>query len=97
MLQKDYVKRGRTNLNSYSCRKKINKEWKKITFFIVIIILVIFIEIYYCITRNKYIPEPNNNSLNKTNKDIDNLPHKPEEQWRYIKELENQCTKSKKI
>ncbi|MFS1538741.1 MAG: SPOR domain-containing protein [Candidatus Phlomobacter fragariae] len=90
MAQRDYVRRGRTTSrkNKHSGKKKSNQGLPKTTLAVAIAIVVIFIGGLYYITQNKRIPVLNRTTLPNTNQPVSNLPPKPEERWRYIKELE---------
>lgn len=94
MAQKDYVSRGVSRKHVAGARHKPSNRKKlgftkvsKVVLALAVSLLVIFINGRYFITHNKpnnlpLLPKPNNCPSN-------NLPPKPEERWRYIKELEN--------
>lgn len=94
MAQKDYVRRGRTTSrkNKYSGKKKLNPGLPKATLAVAIAIVVIFIGGLYFITQNKRVPVLNRTISPNTNQPASSLPPKPEERWRYIKELEKRGT-----
>ncbi|HEY0210950.1 cell division protein FtsN [Acerihabitans sp.] len=90
MAQRDYVGRGRTNTR----RKKTNSRKKrsssgisKTMIALAVALLITFVGGLYFIAHNKteeavILPSHGNHTSN-------GLPPKPEERWRYIKELEN--------
>ena len=90
MAQRDYVGRGKTNTR----RKKTNSRNKrsssgisKTMIALAVAVLITFIGGLYFIAHNKaeeaaILPSHGNHTGN-------GLPPKPEERWRYIKELEN--------
>ncbi|MGL9769232.1 MAG: SPOR domain-containing protein [Sodalis sp. (in: enterobacteria)] len=91
MIQRDYVGRGesssikRKTTNSKKNRSSLGKS--KTIIVLVAAILIIFISDLYFIAHNKsedtvIMPNHSKNTEN-------GLPPKPEERWRYIKELEN--------
>lgn len=90
MAQKDYVSRGHVagaRHKPSSRKKRGSTKVSKTVLALATALLVIFISGLYSITHNKpnsvpLLPTPNNRPSN-------NLPPKPEERWRYIKELEN--------
>ncbi|MFP3029372.1 MAG: SPOR domain-containing protein [Arsenophonus sp.] len=91
MVQKDYVRRGRITTprkNKYLEKKKTNQGVPKAIFAVAIVIVVIFISVLYYITKNKRVPILNKRTFLNNNHSVINLPPKPEERWRYIKELE---------
>ncbi|MGP1954640.1 MAG: SPOR domain-containing protein [Arsenophonus sp. NC-QC1-MAG3] len=91
MAQKDYVRLGRTILykNTRSGKKKLNQGLPKTTLTVAILIVIIFIGSLYYITQNKRVPVFNKKILSNNSQLVTSLPPKPEERWRYIKELEN--------
>lgn len=93
MAQKDYVKRGRTTSrkNKHSGKKKSNQGLPKTTLAVAIAIVVIFIGGLYFITQNKRVPVLDRTISPNANQPV-SLPPKPEERWRYIKELEKRGT-----
>lgn len=90
MVQKDYVSRGHVagaRHKPSSRKKRGSTKVSKTVLALAAALLVIFIGGLYFITHNKpnsvpLLPIPNNRPGNS-------LPPKPEERWRYIKELEN--------
>ncbi|MGP1956799.1 MAG: SPOR domain-containing protein [Arsenophonus sp. NC-PE1-MAG3] len=90
MAQKDYVRLGRTipRKNMRSGKKKLNQGLPKATLTVAILIIVIFITGLYYITKNKPVPVFNKKILTNNSQLVTSLPPKPEERWRYIKELE---------
>ncbi|MCP1064971.1 cell division protein FtsN [Serratia symbiotica] len=88
MEQKDYVSRGHVagaRHKPSSRKKRGSTKVSKTVLALAAALLVIFICGLYFITQNKpngvpLLPKPNNRLSN-------NLPPKPEERWRYIKEL----------
>lgn len=90
MAQKDYVSRGhvaRARHKPSSRKKRSSTKISKTVLALAAALLVIFIGGLYFIMQKK----PNNLPLLPTlnNLPSHNLPPKPEERWRYIKELEN--------
>ncbi|PWC09701.1 cell division protein FtsN [Brenneria roseae subsp. americana] len=91
MAQRDYVSRGRSNTRrkkTTSRRKSSASGTSKTMVALAVAVLVTFAGGLYFIAHNK--PEespvlPHQNAAGKGN----GLPPKPEERWRYIKELEN--------
>jgi len=90
VAQKDYVSRGHVagaRRKTSSRKKRGSTKVSKTLLALAAALLVIFIGGLYFITHNKpnsvpLLPTPSNRPGN-------NLPPKPEERWRYIKELEN--------
>ncbi|TKI03440.1 cell division protein FtsN [Martelella alba] len=90
MAQRDYVSRGRTNTRrrkSGSRSKRASSGISKTMVALAVAVLVTFIGGLYFIAHNKsqeavILPNHGNHTGN-------GLPPKPEERWRYIKELEN--------
>ncbi|EJD6083105.1 MULTISPECIES: cell division protein FtsN [Providencia] len=88
MAQKDYVARGRS-----SARKKGKGKSKKAqglpmtTLVVAVVIVVLFVGGLFYITQNKKDTLPPQ-SVVPTAPTGSTLPPKPEERWRYIKELE---------
>ncbi|MGP1924351.1 MAG: SPOR domain-containing protein [Arsenophonus sp. NEOnobi-MAG3] len=91
MAQKDYVRRGRSitpHKNKHSGKKKLNQGLLKTTFAVAIVIVVIFISVLYYVTQNKPVLVLNKTTFLNNSQPVSSLPPKPEERWRYIKELE---------
>lgn len=90
MAQKDYVRRGRTTprKNKHTGKKKSNQGLPKTTLAVAIAIVIVFIGGLYYITQNKRVPVLNKTTSPNSNQPVNSLPPKPEERWRYIKELE---------
>ncbi|MGP1928794.1 MAG: SPOR domain-containing protein [Arsenophonus sp. NC-WZS1-MAG3] len=90
MAQKDYVRLGRTipYKSTRSGKKKLNQGLPKTTLTIAILIVIIFIGGLYYITQNKRVLAFNKKILTNNSQLLTSLPPKPEERWRYIKELE---------
>ncbi|MDW5502803.1 cell division protein FtsN [Pseudomonas lundensis] len=90
MAQKDYVSRGRAagaKRKTPSRKKRSSPKVSKTVLALAVALLVIFIGGLYFITHNKQddtqlLPVHSSRPGN-------GLPPKPEERWRYIKELEN--------
>ncbi|MFC0226582.1 cell division protein FtsN [Serratia aquatilis] len=90
MAQRDYVGSGRSGAarrKSTSRKKRSSPKVPKTVVALAVALLVVFIGGLYFITHNKpddapVIPAHNTRPGN-------GLPPKPEERWRYIKELEN--------
>ncbi|MGG4610082.1 cell division protein FtsN [Providencia sp. Me31A] len=88
MAQKDYVARGRS-----SARKKSKGKSKKsqglpmTTLVVAVAIVVLFVGGLFYITQNKK-DAPLPQTVVPTTQPASTLPPKPEERWRYIKELE---------
>ncbi|XBS69953.1 cell division protein FtsN [Acerihabitans sp. KWT182] len=90
MAQRDYVSRGRTNTRRRkpnSRKKRSSSGISKTMIALAVAVLVTFIGGLYFIAHNKseeavIVPNHGNHTNN-------GLPPKPEERWRYIKELEN--------
>ncbi|MBS9442760.1 cell division protein FtsN [Photorhabdus heterorhabditis] len=89
MAQRDYVSRGRSNPRRKNTDKKKHQTQglPKTTLAVAIALVVIFIGGLYFITHNKQESAPD--TLPKHPQQNHGLPPKPEERWRYIKELEN--------
>ncbi|MEE3651503.1 MULTISPECIES: cell division protein FtsN [unclassified Brenneria] len=90
MAQRDYVSRGRsgTRRKKTTGRRKSNTSGtSKIMIALAVAVLVTFAGGLYFIAHNKPEESPvlPHQSMGKGN----GLPPKPEERWRYIKELEN--------
>ncbi|EKT61240.1 cell division protein FtsN [Providencia sneebia] len=90
MAQKDYVARGRS-----PARRKNSKGKKKktqglpmATLIVAVAIVVLFVGGLYFITQNKK-DAPQETTAHPTTKPENKLPPKPEERWRYKKELES--------
>ncbi len=90
MAQRDYVARGRTSARrkKSSPKKKKTQGLPKTTLAVAIAIVLIFIGGLYFISQNKKVVPQGIENL-KPVKPANTLPPKPEERWRYIKELEN--------
>lgn len=90
MAQKDYVSRGRAagaKRKPPSRKKRSSTKVSKSMLALAAALLVVFVGGLYFLTHNKsdgvpLLPAHGNRPGN-------NLPPKPEERWRYIKELEN--------
>lgn len=86
MAQKDYVRRGK---GLSSRRKKDSGKRQRssslLLIGIAVIVVLLFIAGLYFISHNQKSPVPRPAHTNNHN----GLPPKPEERWRYIKELEN--------
>ncbi|AHG20133.1 cell division protein FtsN [Chania multitudinisentens RB-25] len=89
MAQRDYVSRGRSGAarRKTTNRKRSSPKVSKTVVALAVALLVVFIGGLYFITHNKpddapLLPTPGTHPSN-------GLPPKPEERWRYIKELEN--------
>ncbi|CAI1188656.1 Cell division protein FtsN [Serratia ficaria] len=90
MAQKDYVSRGRAagaKRKTPSRKKRSSPKVSKTVLALAAALLVIFIGGLYFITHNK--PDDAPLLPAHTNRPGNGLPPKPEERWRYIKELEN--------
>lgn len=90
MAQKDYVSRGRAagaKRKTPSRKKRSSPKVSKTVLALAAALLVIFVGGLYFITHNK--PEDAPLLPAHTNRPGNGLPPKPEERWRYIKELEN--------
>lgn len=89
MAQRDYVSRGRSGARrkSPSRKKRSAPAISKTVVALAVALLVVFIGGLYFITHNKpgELPLLPNHDPRTGN----GLPPKPEERWRYIKELEN--------
>ncbi|CUR53484.1 Cell division protein FtsN [Serratia symbiotica] len=91
MVKKDYInhKKYIKNNKKYSNKNKINiLNFIKNNIFLILISLIFFICSFYYIIHYKIEKIPlssiQNNNLSN------NLPQKPKERWKYIKELEKQ-------
>ncbi|PJE87096.1 cell division protein FtsN [Yersinia mollaretii] len=89
MAQRDYVSRGRSGARrkSPSRKKRSSPAISKTVVALAVALLVVFVGGLYFITHNKpgdlpLLPSHDPRTGN-------GLPPKPEERWRYIKELEN--------
>ncbi|WP_413736574.1 cell division protein FtsN [Sodalis sp. RH21] len=90
MAQRDYVGRGKTNTRrkkTNSRKKRTSSGISKTMIALAAAVLITFIGGLYFIAHNKaeeavILPSHGNHTSN-------GLPPKPEERWRYIKELEN--------
>ena len=90
MAQKDYVSRGRAagaKRKTPSRKKRSSPKVSKTVLALAVALLVIFVGGLYFITHNK--PDDVPLLPAHTNRPGNGLPPKPEERWRYIKELEN--------
>ncbi|MGB8663907.1 MAG: cell division protein FtsN [Serratia inhibens] len=89
MAQKDYVGRGRTGARrkTPSRKKSSSPKVSKTVLALAVALVVIFIGGLYFITHNKTDDVPLLPA--HSNRPGNGLPPKPEERWRYIKELEN--------
>lgn len=90
MAQKDYVSRGRAagaKRKPPSRKKRSSPKVSKTVLALAVALLVIFVGGLYFITHNK--PDDVPLLPAHTNRPGNGLPPKPEERWRYIKELEN--------
>jgi cell division protein FtsN len=89
VAQKDYVSRGRSGARRKSTNRKKNSApaISKTVMALAVALLVVFVGGLYFITHNKpgELPLLPNHGPRTGN----GLPPKPEERWRYIKELEN--------
>ncbi|MNZ84838.1 Cell division protein FtsN [compost metagenome] len=90
MAQKDYVSRGRAagaKRKTPSRKKRSSPKVSKTVLALAVALLVVFIGGLYFITHNK--PDDAPLLPVHSNRPGNGLPPKPEERWRYIKELEN--------
>ncbi|ELX8379927.1 cell division protein FtsN [Providencia vermicola] len=89
MAQKDYVARGRSPARRKTSKGKSKKaQGLPITTLVVAVgIVVLFVGGLFYITQNKK-ESPQNVGANPPSAPTNTLPPKPEERWRYIKELE---------
>lgn len=89
MAQRDYVSRGRSGARrkTPSRKKRSSPKVSKTVVALAVALLVIFIGGLYFITHNK--PDEAPLLPAHSTRPGSNLPPKPEERWRYIKELEN--------
>ncbi|WP_044554922.1 cell division protein FtsN [Serratia liquefaciens] len=90
MAQKDYVSRGRAagaKRKTPSRKKRSSPKVSKTVLALAVALLVIFVGGLYFITHNK--PDDVPLLPAHSNRPGNGLPPKPEERWRYIKELEN--------
>ncbi|WP_411704553.1 cell division protein FtsN [Edaphovirga cremea] len=90
MAQRDYVSRGRSGARrkSTSRKKKSSSSGiSKTMMALAVAVLVTFIGALYFLTHNK--PEDIPLLPSHNTRPGNGLPPKPEERWRYIKELEN--------
>ncbi|MES4615255.1 MAG: cell division protein FtsN [Ewingella sp.] len=89
MAQRDYVSRGRSGARRKptSRKKRSSPMISKTMVVLAVAVLVVFIGGLYFITHNK----PEDAAILPTHpvRPGNGLPPKPEERWRYIKELEN--------
>lgn len=95
MAQRDHVKRERTrSQNNGPNNKKKKKAARSVSSMMLIIavgLLVVFAGgLYYIKHINKVVPPQAELPTQQNNKET--LPPKPEDRWRYIKELENRQT-----
>ncbi|WP_431224524.1 cell division protein FtsN [Serratia sp. L9] len=90
MAQRDYVGRGRSGAarrKTPSRKKRSSPKVSKTVVALAVALLVVFIGGLYFITHNK--PEDTPLLPAHGTRPGNGLPPKPEERWRYIKELEN--------
>lgn len=90
MAQKDYVSRGRAagaKRKTPSRKKRSSPKVSKTVLALAAALLVVFVGGLYFITHNK--PEDAPLLPAHTTRPGNGLPPKPEERWRYIKELES--------
>ncbi|MBB1582825.1 cell division protein FtsN [Serratia sp. OS31] len=90
MAQKDYVSRGRAagaKRKTPSRKKRSSPKVSKTVLALAVALLVIFVGGLYFITHNK--PDDVPLLPAHSNRPGNGLPPKPEERWRYIKELES--------
>ena len=90
MAQKDYVSRGRAagaKRKTPSRKKRSSPKVSKTVLALAAALLVVFVGGLYFITHNQ--PEDAPLLPAHTTRPGNGLPPKPEERWRYIKELEN--------
>ncbi|ATM88134.1 cell division protein FtsN [Yersinia enterocolitica] len=89
MAQRDYVSRGRSGARrkSTSRKKRSAPAVSKTVVALAVALLVVFVGGLYFITHNK--PDELPLLPNSGPRTGNGLPPKPEERWRYIKELEN--------
>lgn len=90
MAQKDYVSRGRAagaKRKTPSRKKRSSPKVSKTVLALAVALLVVFIGGLYFITHNK--PDDTQLLPVHSSRPGNGLPPKPEERWRYIKELEN--------
>ncbi|TQI77887.1 cell division protein FtsN [Serratia fonticola] len=90
MAQRDYVGRGRSGAarrKTPSRKKRSSPKVSKTVVALAVALLVVFIGGLYFITHNK--PEDAPMLPTHNTRPGNGLPPKPEERWRYIKELEN--------
>ncbi len=89
MAQKDYVSRGRSGAKRKPTRRKKNSSPKipKTLVVLAVAVLVVFIGGLYFISHHK--SEEAQIMPTHAVRPGNGLPPKPEERWRYIKELEN--------
>ncbi|MCW2257181.1 cell division protein FtsN [Providencia alcalifaciens] len=89
MAQKDYVARGRSSARRKTSKGKAKKtQGLPITTLVAAIAVVaLFVGGLFYITQNKK-ESPQSISTHPPSAPVNTLPPKPEERWRYIKELE---------
>jgi cell division protein FtsN len=90
VAQKDYVSRGRAagaKRKTPSRKKRSSPKVSKTVLALAVALLVVFIGGLYFITHNK--PDDTQLLPVHSSRPGNGLPPKPEERWRYIKELEN--------
>lgn len=89
MAQKDYVARGRSSARRKTSKGKAKKaQGLPLTTLVVAVgIVVLFVGGLFYITHNKQ-ESPQNTGAHTPSAPVNTLPPKPEERWRYIKELE---------
>ncbi|SUC45471.1 Cell division protein FtsN [Providencia stuartii] len=89
MAQKDYVARGRSSARRKTSKGKAKKAQglPMTTLVVAVGIVVLFVGGLFYITQNKK-ESPQSTGSHSSSAPVDTLPPKPEERWRYIKELE---------
>ncbi|WON76849.1 cell division protein FtsN [Serratia sp. UGAL515B_01] len=90
MAQKDYVGRGRSEAaqrKTTSRKRRSSPQVPKTMVTLAVAILVVFIGGLYFITHHQ--PDDKTIIPTHSSRSGNGLPPKPEERWRYIKELEN--------
>ncbi|RMA12212.1 cell division protein FtsN [Providencia stuartii] len=89
MAQKDYVARGRSSARRKTSKGKAKKAQglPMTTLVVAVGIVVLFVGGLFYITQNKK-ESPQSTGSHSSSVPVDTLPPKPEERWRYIKELE---------
>lgn len=89
MAQKDYVARGRSPARRKTSKGKAKKAQglPMTTLIVAVAIVLLFVGGLYFITQNKK-DAPQDTRVHPQTAPENTLPPKPEERWRYIKELE---------